>query len=41
MKLVGVLVALPVITVVVLIETAKVLRDGVSEFAAPYVGPDV
>jgi hypothetical protein len=40
-KFLGVLVTIPVVTAVLLIETAKVIRDGVSEFTAPYVGPDL
>jgi hypothetical protein len=37
MKVLGVLVALPVVTVIVLIETARVLGDRAGDLAGPYI----
>jgi hypothetical protein len=43
MKMLAILLTLPVVTVIVLIETAKVARDGLDAIAGPYIdmGPDL
>jgi hypothetical protein len=41
LKLVGALVVTPIVVSLLLIERARVLRDAMSEFTAPYVEPDL